>query len=154
MNIDKIEFNSEEVEKMEMKIKLGENQPMPEYQTVGAAAFDLVATTSYLFDREKTFLPMDMEIAVEVPKGYYAELVPRSSLGKKGLFLYNTVGIIDSDYRGNIIAMLGSTKPLSIAKGERILQVLIKPVIQVGFNVVDELDDTDRGAGGFGHTGK
>lgn len=136
-----------------LKIMLSEDQPMPKYQTEGSAGFDLVATRDCVF-RSGEEIFMDLGIAMEVPVGYYASLQVRSSLGKKGLFQLCTEGIIDSDYRGNIIAMLGSRHPLTISKGQRIMQVLIKPVRQYDLEQVEMLSPTERGTGGTGSTDK
>ncbi|AUR88162.1 dUTPase [Vibrio phage 1.110.O._10N.261.52.C1] len=137
-----------------MKIKLGSNQPKPKYQTEGAAAFDLVATRS-VFLSNRTEM-MDLEIAVEIPSGYYGKLVPRSSMGKRGIALSNTLGVIDSDYRGNIHAPLYCrfNEGAHVKKGERIVQLLICKVEQFDLEVVDGLSETKRGAGGFGSTNK
>lgn len=137
-----------------MKIKLGPNQPLPKYHTSGSAAFDLVATRDVVIDSCVTM--MDLEIACEIPDGFYGELVVRSSMSKRGVMLANAVGVVDSDYRGNIQAPLCSrtVESVSISKGERIVQLLIKPVIQVEFEPVDQLSNTTRGAGGFGSTNR
>ena len=135
-----------------LKVKCGELQPLPKYQTEGAAGFDLVATTNMLFDRREQQLFMDMDIAIECPPGYYAEMFVRSSMGKKGLFLSNGTGIIDNDFNKNIHAALESRKPLSIGKGDRILQVVIKPLVQCEIRGVGVINDSGRG--GFGSTGK
>ena len=163
-NIDRAQFlaygESESVNKTfskpqpVLKVKCGELQPVPAYQTEGAAGFDLVATTNMLFDRREQQLKMDLDIAIECPPGYYAEMFVRSSMGRKGLFLSNGTGVIDNDYRGNLIAMLESRKVLSIAKGERVVQVVIKKLEQFNIVQVDELSDTGRGAGGFAYSFK
>lgn len=137
-----------------MKIKLGPNQPVPEYKTDGSAGFDLCATYNCLLGSEVEM--MDLEIACEIPSGFYGKLVVRSSMAKRGIMLAHGTGVIDSDYRGNIHAPLYSRNPMGslIEKGERIVQLLICPVEQVEIEVVDTISDTDRGAGGFGSTGK
>ena len=140
------------ISKPTLKVKCGELQPVPKYQTEGAAGFDLVATTNMLFDRREQQLFMDMDIAIECPEGYYAEMFVRSSMGKKGLFLSNGTGIIDNDFNKNIHAALESRKPLSIGKGDRILQVVIKPLVQCEIVGVDDINDSGRG--GFGSTGR
>ncbi|GAL18502.1 deoxyuridine 5'-triphosphate nucleotidohydrolase [Vibrio maritimus] len=135
-----------------MKIKLGKNQPLPKYQTSGSAAFDLCATADTNLDSSVHM--MDLEIACEIPQGYYGKLVVRSSMAKRGIMLAHGTGIIDSDYRGNIKAPIYSRAAggSRIEKGERIVQLLICPVEQVQLEVVEELQETDRGAGGFGST--
>lgn len=137
-----------------MKIKLGQNQPKPEYQTAGAAAFDLCATETVVL--KDTVHMMNLEIACEIPEGYAGFLICRSSMAKRGIRMANAIGLIDSDFRGEIRApltsvALGGTK---VEKGERLVQLIIQKVEQLDLIVVDELDDTDRGAGGFGSTGK
>lgn len=137
-----------------MKIKLGTNQPLPEYQTEGSAGFDLCATET--IHLQGSVHMMDLEIACEIPSGYYGKLVVRSSMAKRGIMLAHGTGIIDSDYRGNIKAPLYSRScgGSLIDKGERIVQLLICPVNQVDIEVVEELTTTERGAGGFGSTNK
>ena len=137
-----------------MKIKLGEKQPMPKYQTEGSAAFDLCSTkTTVLTDQVNM---MNLDIACEIPQGYYGKLVVRSSMSKRGIMLAHGTGVIDSDYRGWIHAPLYSrVKGGSlIQEGERIVQLLICPVTQVDLELVDELSETERGNGGFGSTNK
>lgn len=136
-----------------MKIKLGNKQPFPNYATSGSAGFDLCATESVLLG-DKVHM-MDLDIAVEIPDGYYGKLVVRSSMAKRGVMLAHGTGVIDSDYRGNIHAPLYSRAACGsfIESGERIVQVLICPVEQVTFEAVDELTSTFRGNGGFGSTG-
>ena len=138
-----------------MKITLGENQPKPEYQTEGSAGFDLCATHDIKISQGSSFV-MDLDIKCEIPQGFYGKLVVRSSTGVKGLVLCHGTGIIDSDYRGSIKAPL-TTHNLGgymIRKGDRIVQLLICPVEQVFIEVVESLEETSRGAGGIGSTGK
>ena len=99
--------------------------------------------------------------AAEVPEGHVALLIPRSSAGSKGLALRNTIGVIDSDYRGEWIAHIVIDdvdnvwgKPIVYKRGERALQAVIVPFNHVNINIVEELSDTNRGKGGFGSTGK
>ena len=136
-----------------MKIILGKNQPLPRYQTSGSAAFDLCVTESKLLD-DHVYM-MNLEIACEIPFGYYGKLVVRSSMAKRGIMLAHGTGIIDSDYRGEIKAPLYSRAACGsgVKKGERIVQLLICPVEQVELEVVDVLSDTGRSSGGFGSTG-
>ena len=137
-----------------MKIVLGPNQKTPKYQTPGSAGLDLCATHDIKIEQGRSFT-MDLEIACEIPNGYYGKLVVRSSTGVKGLILCHGTGVIDSDYTGNIRAPL-TTHNLGgycIKKGERIVQLLICPVEQVNIEVVDSIKDTERGSGGFGSTG-
>ena len=93
---------------------------------------------------------------IELPVGYEAQMRPRSGLAlKKGITLLNTPGTIDADYRGEvgIIVLNASDKPFTIEDGERICQMVVKEYCRVEWNEVDSLDETERGAGGFGHTG-
>lgn len=138
---------------MTLKVKLGKNQPMPEYQTSGSAGFDLCATNSVHLDDHVHM--MNLEIACQIPFGFYGKLVVRSSMAKRGIMLAHGTGVIDSCYRQNIHAPLysrlkGGSK---IEKGERIVQLLICPVERVTIESVGELEPTDR-KGGFGSTGR
>ena len=137
-----------------MKIKLGPKQPMPEYQTPGSAAFDLCSTETVTLTDQVNM--MNLYIACEIPQGYYGKLVVRSSMAKRGVMLAHGTGVIDSDYRGWIHAPLYSrVKGGSfIEEGERIVQLLICPVVQVELEQVGELSETERGNGGFGSTNK
>ena len=97
---------------------------------------------------------IDTGVAVKIPKGYGGFVFNRSGQGKQGIILPNSVGVIDSDYRGNIKVPLKnlSDSPYKIKPGDRIAQLVIMPVLLVGF--VDAWNDTERGSGGFGSTGK
>ena len=132
--------------------------PIPRYATTGSSGMDLVADV-----REEVILkPGDIKlisagIYISVPQGYEAEVRPRSGLAlKHGISLVNTPGTIDSDYRGlvNIIMINHGKEPFSIKRGERIAQMVIKEVVKADIEVTEELDDTVRSHGGFGHTGK
>lgn len=137
-----------------MKIKLGDKQPVPKYHSEGSAGLDLSATSTVHLDDHVHM--MDLQIACEIPQGYYGKLVVRSSMAKRGIMLAHGTGVIDSDYRGNIHAPLYSRAVGGslISYGERIVQLLICPVEQVSIEVVESLNDTERGDGGFGSTGK
>lgn len=146
---------------MKVQIKIIDqrlHEMMPRYATEGSAAFDVVACiqTDYLlmYPGEHERIGLGFEIAI--PAGYMGVLAPRSSKGEQGLVLANTVGIIDSDYRGEVKASLWnrSDDKIVIVPLERIAQMVIVPVVQAQFEVVDELTTTERGAGGFGSTGK
>ena len=130
---------------------------MPRYATPGAAAFDVVARLSgelILHPGEQERVGLGFEIAI--PPGYMGVLAPRSGMGERGIILANTVGIIDSDYRGEVKAILLNRGfyTRKIQPLERIAQMVIVPVVQAEFEVVDELKSTVRGSGGFGSTGK
>ena len=145
---------------MDLKIKLlAHDVPVPKYATSGSAAMDLTAYISEpltLAPGQRTLLPTG--IAIALPSADYVALVfARSSMGvKHGIGLSNGVGVIDSDYRGEIRVGLTnhSDVPYTIQPGDRVAQLAVVPVVQANVQVVDELDQTDRGAGGFGSTGK
>ena len=131
---------------------------IPTYGSVEAAGADLYACleADVTIDAGKTvFVPTG--IAMEVPKGYAGLIYARSSLGsKRGLAPANKVGVIDSDYRGEVMVALHNHGAVAqtIAHGERIAQLLVTPVLAPAFELCDDLTDTDRGAGGFGSTGR
>ena len=149
---------------MDLKIKavspkIGKEIPLPFYATPGSAAMDLHACLD-----EAVTIPaggrrtVPTGIAIALPSADYVALVyARSGLGiKHGVAPANCVGVIDSDYRGEIkVGLVNlSGKAYTIEPGERIAQLVITPVTQANIQLVDELDNTDRGAGGFGSTGK
>ena len=145
---------------MELKIKLlSPNATLPRYATAGAAAMDLTAC----IDEPITIAPRQLVsiptgIAIALPGADYVALIfARSGLGvKHGISLSNGVGVIDSDYRGEIRVGLTnlSDREYTVQPGDRIAQLAVMPVTQAAVVQVDELDETDRGAGGFGSTGK
>lgn len=145
---------------MDLKIKLlSPDVPVPQYATAGSAAMDLTAhihEAVTIQPRQRVLLPTG--IAIALPSAEYVALVfARSSLGAKhGIALSNGVGVIDSDYRGEIKVGLtnSSDEPYTIQPGDRVAQLAIVPVVQANILPVAELDETDRGAGGFGSTGK
>lgn len=141
---------------MEVKIKLHNGGKMPTLGTVGAAAYDCYANEDMYICNEPCIIPLGF--CIQLPKGYHAEIYPRSSIGLKTyLRMANSVGIIDSDYTGEV-GFIGECRAfgscIHIRKGERIAQMLIKKHEEVTFVEVEELEKTDRGAGGFGSTGK
>jgi dUTP pyrophosphatase len=137
--------------------------PLPAYETPGSAGADLRANLAEA-DRAEgiTLAPMERRLIptglrVEIPDGFEMQIRPRSGLAlKHGISLPNTPGTIDSDYRGplGVILINLSAEPFTIGHGERIAQAVIAPVIQAGFEIVDSLGETGRGAGGFGSTGR
>jgi dUTP pyrophosphatase len=134
----------------------GEPLPLPTYATAGAAGLDLRADAAVvLAPGERALVPTGLAIAV--PEGYEAQVRPRSGLAlREGITCLNSPGTIDSDYRGEvgvILANLGQ-KPVSIARGDRIAQMVIAPVARAELVEIAALPGTSRGAGGFGHTGK
>lgn len=136
--------------------------PLPSYETAGAAGADIRANLKPE-DREAgiTLAPMQRLIVatgfrVEIPHGFEMQIRPRSGLAvKHGITLPNTPGTIDSDYRGPLgVALVNlGAEPYTIRHGDRIAQMIVAPVVQVAFQVVEALGDTARGEGGFGSTG-
>lgn len=142
-----------------LKIKrLEHNRILPEYKTEGAAGMDLCAAIAEpveLKPLERKLIPTGIKIELE--HGYEAQIRPRSGLSiKHGITLINCVGTIDEDYRGEVcIAIVNiSNESYTIQPDERIAQMVITKVEQAKLEVVTELSDTERGAGGFGSTGK
>lgn len=138
--------------------KLNEKAIIPTYGTSFSAGADLYACLEESINIEpgETFF-VKTGIAMEIPEGYAGLVYARSGLAcKKGLAPANKVGVIDSDYRGEIIVALHnhSNKPVTVENGERIAQLVITPYITAIFNEVDVLEDTERGQGGFGSTGR
>lgn len=137
---------------------LRENAIMPQYGSLEAAGADLYACLEeavWIQPGETAWIPTG--IAMEVPKGCAGLIYARSSMGaKRGLAPANKVGVIDSDYRGEVrVVLLNHGKePQRIEHGERIAQLLITPVVTPAYQITEELSDTTRGSGGFGSTGK
>lgn len=137
----------------------GQGLPLPAYQTAGAAGLDLSAaiddnSTEILEPGERRLIPTGF--AAAVPPGFEMQIRPRSGLAfKHGITVLNTPGTIDSDYRGEIQVILVNLgqEPFSIARGDRVAQAVIAPVVQAAIVEVQDLDETERGAGGFGSTG-
>ena len=148
--------------KIQLKIldpRIGDKIPLPEYATGGSAGMDLRAAldeTSVVKPGETILIPTGMAIYIEDPN-MAAVVLPRSGLGHKhGIVLGNLVGLIDSDYQGQLFISCwnrGDTN-FTIEVGDRLAQLVIIPVIQADFEVVDDFVSTDRGVGGFGHSGK
>ncbi len=132
--------------------------PLPSYETAGAAGADVRAN---LPEGDVTLAPGECKLIstglrIEIPNGYEVQIRPRSGLAlKHGITLPNSPGTIDSDYRGplGVIMMNAGSAPFTVAHGARIAQMLVAPVVQATFAVVDGLSDTARGASGFGSTG-
>jgi len=139
---------------------IGSSIPLPQYATDGSAALDLRACLDEavaVAPGETVTIPSGIAISIHDPN-LVAILAPRSGLGiKHGIVLANTIGVIDSDYQGEIkigIRNQGS-EPYSIQPGERVCQMLFMPVVQANLRVVEEFsEESARGTGGFGHTGK
>lgn len=159
--------------------KLSENAVIPQYAKPGDAGMDVVATSVNITDK---YIEYGTGLAFEVPEGYVMLIFPRSSVSKYDLSLANSVGVLDSSYRGElklrfkrnyIIKHLGDNKTLEKSAfehrispteilicdkiyevGDKVGQIMIVPYPQIEFNEVEELSETDRGSGGFGSTGK
>lgn len=139
--------------------KIGKEIPYPFYASAGAAAMDLCACMDEPLEiAPRALVTIPTGIAIGLPGAEYVALVfARSGLGiKHGVALSNGVGVIDSDYRGEIKVGLTnlSDAPYTVQPGDRIAQLAVVPVVQAALHMVDELDDTARGAGGLGSTGK
>ncbi|MBY5976399.1 MAG: dUTP diphosphatase [Phaeobacter italicus] len=134
--------------------------PLPAYQTEEAAGADLRANlpdrqSLTLAPGERRLVPTGLRL--EIPQGYEVQIRPRSGLAlKHGITLPNAPGTIDSDYRGplGVIVMNAGDAPFEIAHGDRIAQMVVAPVLQARFHLVDSLSDSARGSGGFGSTGQ
>ena len=142
----------------DIKIKLlNEFAKVPTRGSAQAAGYDLYAGTNYEIEiPPHSTVKVDTGIAIEIPQDYFGAIYARSGLAtKQGLRPANAVGIVDSDYRGPVIVALHNDTmyPQKIMAGDRIAQLIIQPYLNVDFNVVDELSDTERGNGGFGSTG-
>ncbi|MFN8295532.1 MAG: dUTP diphosphatase [Chitinophagales bacterium] len=142
---------------MKLKIVNTSDNPLPEYETSGSAGVDLRAQLQepvMLKPLQRALIPTGLYI--ELPEGYEAQVRPRSGLAlKKGVTVLNSPGTIDSDYRGEIkVIMINlSNETTVINTGERIAQLIVAKFEKVQFKEVDELNETERGEGGFGHTG-
>lgn len=139
--------------------RLGNSIPMPEYATEGSAGLDLRACLDdsiCLAPGDTTLIPTGLSVYIANPE-WAAMLLPRSGLGHKhGIVLGNLVGLIDSDYQGQLMVSCWNRgkKEFTIEVGERIAQMVIVPVVQVGFELVSEFKESHRGEGGFGSTGR
>ncbi len=145
---------------LNVKLKLTRGMTAPEYATPGSAAVDLRAAleedeTVTLAPGSRALIPTGLAISPE-SSGFVAVIAARSGLGtKKGVCLSNGIGVIDSDYRGEICVGLVNhgAEPFTVARGDRIAQMMFLPVATAHFLLTDTLDETERGTGGFGHTG-
>jgi dUTP pyrophosphatase len=139
--------------------RIGTEFPLPAYATAGSAGLDLRACLSaplVLEAGRAELVPTGLAIYLEDP-GLAAVVLPRSGLGHKhGIVLGNLVGLIDSDYQGPLMVSVWNRgkEPFTIQPGERIAQLVVVPVVQVGLEVVEDFTTTSRGAGGFGSSGR
>lgn len=143
---------------IEVKVKkLHPSAVVPNYMTEHAAGMDLCTVVDepvVLAPGERTLLPTGL--AMEIPPGFEGQVRPRSGLAlKQGISLVNSPGTIDADYRGEIgiIVINHGTAPVEFKAGDRVAQLIIAPVTQASLMEVEELNDTHRSSGGFGHTG-
>ncbi len=142
--------------KVELKrLAHGEGLPLPAYATPGSAGMDVVSA------EDVTIAPgarhaVATGLSMAIPQGYEIQVRPRSGLAfKHGITVPNTPGTIDSEYRGELKVLLinHGLKDFAIARGDRVAQLVLAPVVQAAWDEVEELDATERGAGGFGSTG-
>jgi dUTP pyrophosphatase len=149
------------MKKIQLKVldkRIGNEIPLPEHATTGSAGMDLRACineTLILKPGETELIPTGIAMHIGDP-GLAATILPRSGLGHKhGIVLGNLVGLIDSDYQGQLFVSCWNRgqKEFTIEIGDRIAQLVFLPVVQVDFEEVNEFDDSERGAGGFGHSG-
>ena len=142
---------------VQIKVVNKGNQPLPKYQTSQSAGMDLRANIDapiLIKPLDRKLIPTGLHIAL--PEGYEAQIRPRSGLAiKKGITVINTPGTIDPDYTGDVGVILVniSNEDFVVQPGDRIAQMVINKFEQAEFEVVEELDETERGEGGFGHTG-
>lgn len=150
------------MQKLQVKLldqRIGNEFPLPHYATEGSAGLDLRACLDQpvtLEPGQTELLPTGIAIHIEDP-GLCAMILPRSGLGHKhGIVLGNLVGLIDSDYQGQLMVSCWNRGQTAfvITPGERIAQLVLVPVVQAEFEVVDEFSDSDRGEGGFGSSGR
>lgn len=144
---------------MSLKVKfkkLNKSTKLPVKGSLEAACFDVYANSITFKDGKAVY---GLGFSTEIPKGYRGVLIPRSNLAKQKWMLANSIGIIDSDYRGewmmilNPIADYITDSPLPYGVGDRCAQIYFEKVLDVEFEMVDDLDSTKRGTGGFGSTG-
>lgn len=150
------------MQKIQVKImdaRIGKEFPLPAYATRGSAGLDLracVEESLTVHPGETVLVPSGIAIHIDNPN-LAAMILPRSGLGHKhGIVLGNLVGLIDSDYQGQIFISVWNRghDTFTIEPGDRIAQMVLVPVVQSDFEVVDEFTDSERGSGGFGHSGK
>ena len=138
--------------------RIGDQFPLPQYATPGSAGLDLRAMLQQdllLEPGQTVLIPTGLSIYIADP-GLAALILPRSGLGHKhGIVLGNLVGLIDSDYQGELMVSCWNrgNSAFNIAVGERLAQLVLVPVVQAHFELVSEFDDSQRGSGGFGHSG-
>lgn len=140
---------------MQVKVvRKNSSTKLPERMSKGAAGYDIYSYHDYLIQPGHSAY-IDTELSFEIPEGYFFSLVPRSSLGKKGVIIPNSPATIDEDYRGTIRVILYNmgNEPYSVKKGDRVAQLILMKYQKFDFLEVTELESTQRGEGGFGSTG-
>ena len=153
------QFNAQAIELKILNERIGRDIPLPEYATPGSAGLDLRACLDEpvtLDVGDCQLIPTGLAIHIGDP-GIAAAILPRSGLGHKhGIVLGNLVGLIDSDYQGELLISCWNRgkEPFTIKVGERIAQLVFVPIVKVDFQVVDEFYRSHRGEGGFGHSGR
>ncbi|MDO5789596.1 MAG: dUTP diphosphatase [Fusobacterium sp.] len=146
------------MEKIKIQVLITDGVQLPKYETSGSAGMDVRANISepiVLGSLERALIPTGIKMAI--PEGYEVQVRPRSGLAlKHGISMANAIGTIDSDYRGEIgVILINLSKDEYVVQPqERIGQLVLNKVAQMEFEVVESLDETERGSGGFGHTGK
>ena len=133
----------------------GLDLPLPAYATAGAAGMDVVSAEDVVIAPGARH-PVATGLALAIPEGFEIQVRPRSGLAfKHGITVPNTPGTIDSDYRGELRVLLinHGVEPFAIQRGDRVAQLVLAPVVQAAWEEIEELDETARGAGGFGSTG-
>ena len=146
------------MEKVKVQVLISDGVQLPKYETSGSAGMDVRANISepiVLGSLERALIPTGIKMAI--PEGYEVQVRPRSGLAlKHGISMANAVGTIDSDYRGELgVILINLSKDEYVVQPqERIGQLVLNKVAQMEFEVVESLDETERGSGGFGHTGK
>lgn len=138
--------------------KMCKDVELPVYKTAGAVGMDVKAYVGSIpiriLPRNVAIIPTGLKM--EIPEGYEVQVRSRSGLASQGVFVINSPGTIDSDYRGEVKVLLYNATdfPVIVKHGDRVAQLVVKPVYRVTLESVKELSDTDRGEGGFGHTGR
>jgi dUTP pyrophosphatase len=144
---------------MKVELKILNKNCYPEYATPGSAGVDLKAASVIgafrIYPGDQELIGTGVSIHIKDP-GYAGMIIPRSSMGKKGIVLGNLVGLIDSDYQGEIKVLLWNrgNDIVEIEYMDRIAQLVLVPVVQAQFEIVEHFEQSQRGAGGFGSTGK
>lgn len=146
------------MEKIKVKVVVDKGVKLPEYETAGSAGMDIRANIEAPIEigsLERKLIPTGLK--VEIPDGYELQVRPRSGLAlKHGISMANAIGTVDSDYRGELKVILInlSRDTYTVNPQERIGQIVLNKIAQINFEVVETLSSTNRGEGGFGHTGK